>query len=152
MKTLFHSFIFSILLISCSAKESISIKESPELIEMRKQKAVWESQNIQSYSVDHVKYCYCIDSGKYKLTVKNKVIESVYHIDLKQYVDSKDWKNLKTIDQLYTFLESTLKAKPFLAKIEYDKRGIPTIVSIDINQNIADEEIAYQYQGFVELK
>jgi hypothetical protein len=140
------------LLISCSKKEESITPESPELTEMRKQKAIWDARKIKSYSIDHLKLCYCFDAGRYKLVIKNEVIESAFNIDSNTYEDSKVLKGLKTVDQLYVFIEATLKAKPFFTLIEYDKEGVPTRVSFDINELIHDEEIEYFNGGLTEIK
>lgn len=145
--------IITLLMLSCSKQEeSITPLESPELIEMRKQKAVWEARKINSYTIDNIKLCYCMDAGRYKLVIKNNIIQSAYNIDTNQNVELKDLKGLKTIDQLYTFIETTLKAKPYFSLIEYNKEGLPTRASFDINQLIADEEIEFFYDGLIEIK
>lgn len=145
--------VFSLFILSCSKKEeNIAPLESPELIEMRKQKAIWEARKIKSYTVDHMKLCYCFDTGRYKLVVKNNVIESAFNIDSNKFEDPNVIKGLKTIDQLYTFIESTLKTNPYFSLIKYDETGFPTRASFDINIQIADEEIEYFNGGLVENK
>ncbi len=144
--------IASLFIFSCSKKEEVVPQESPELIEMRKQKAIWEARKINSYTVDHVKLCYCPGTGRYKFVIKNKILQSAYNIDTNQSVEASTLKDFKTIDQIYTFIETTLKAKPFFSYIEYDKQGVPTRVSFDINELIQDEEIEYFYGGLIETK
>jgi hypothetical protein len=144
--------LFSIFIFSCSKKEEIVPQESPELIEMRKQKAIWEARKLSSYTVDHIKLCYCPGTGRYKFVVKDQVLQSALNIDTNQFVETTSLKDFKTIDQIYAFMETTLKAKPFFAYIEYDKEGVPTRVSFDINELIHDEEIEYFYGGLVGTK
>lgn len=147
----FCLLVISLFIFSCSKKEIIT-PESPELIEMRKQKAIWDSRKIKSYKVDHVKLCFCSDVGRYNLVVKDNVIQSALNIDTNQYVEASALKNFKTIDQLYNFIETSLKAKPFFTLIEYDQQGLPTRVSFDLNEMIQDEEIEYFNGGLVEIK
>jgi hypothetical protein len=141
--------LISLFIFSCSQKEEIVPKESPELIEMRKQKAIWEARKIKSYTVDHIKLCYCPGTGRYKFVVKDQILQSAFNIDTNEYVETTSLKEFKTIDQIYAFMETTLKAKPFFSYIEYDKEGVPTRVSFDINELIQDEEIEYFYGGLI---
>ena len=151
-RIIFILFILMILF-SCSPHEAnLTPKESPELIEFRRNKAIWESRKISSYSVENVKICFCIDAGRYKVIVKNNLIESAFNLDTKQFLESKSLQGLKTIDELYTFIETTLKLKPYFSLIEYDKEGIPTRVRFDINERIADDEIEFAYAGFIAPK
>jgi len=145
--------VVSLFILSCSKKEeNLAPLESPAMIEMRKQKAIWEARKIKSYTIEHTKLCYCIDRGRYKLVVKNNVIESAFNLNSNKFEDPNVINGLKTIDQLFTFIESTLKVNPYFSLIEYDKTGFPTRASFDINIQIADEEMEYFNEGLVENK
>ena len=144
--------VISLFVFSCSKKEDVVPQESPELIEMRKQKAIWEARKIKSYTVDHIKLCYCPGTGRYNFVVKDNVLQSAYNIDTQQYAEPATLKDFKTIDQLYVFMETTLKAIPFFTYIEYDKEGVPPRVSFDINELVHDEEIEYFNGGLKETK
>ncbi|HEX8377040.1 MAG TPA: DUF6174 domain-containing protein [Pedobacter sp.] len=134
-------FLFITISQGCKKEEN-----SPELQAFTEAKMLWESSNISkssNYIFTSTRVCFCTDPGTYRITVVNNAITDVRIGAL--YEDYPHaGKDFKTIDQLFQFIEASLKKDPAKANIKYDALlGYPTEIDLDFEINALDDEVRY---------
>ena len=110
----------------------------------------WERKNINDYEFTLTINCFCPQErvGPHMIKVVNNEIVSVNN----HPYDPGTTGELYTIDQLFTFIETSIERKPYLKTIKYNSTyGYPQNVWFDFNKNMADEELGYQVTDFKEI-
>jgi hypothetical protein len=118
--------------------------------ELSVNKSKWHSKNISDYEFTLRINCFCTDErvGPHLIKIVNDKIVSVNNLPY----DPDKTGELYTIDQLFTFVETSIERKPYLKTIEYNfTYGYPQTVWFDFNKTMADEEIGYQVSDFKEI-
>jgi hypothetical protein len=149
MKSTLSKILLAVLLLCVVTSPGCKKNESsPETKSLSDAKALWETSNISNYSFKSKMNCFCVDVSKYEITVTNKIITSVKN-EQGQNIQFAN-KNLKTIDELFEYLQNSLEKNPYKATIIYDQTlGFPTSIYIDFDQQMIDEEIGYTISDFV---
>ena len=110
----------------------------------------WERKNISDYEFTLRINCFCPQErvGPHMIKVVNDEIVSVNT----QPYDPGTTGELLTIDDLFTFVETSIERNPYIRTIEFNSTfGYPESVWFDFNKNMADEEIGYQVTDFKEI-
>ncbi len=112
---------------------------------------LWQARNIYSYQFDFSWICFCgspfIDNVR--VFVKNNSLDSLYNITLDRPVDRAYYSNYKTIDELFTFIDSSKALEPAWFRETYDSQwGYPNKVFFDYQSGIADEELGFEILSF----
>ena len=130
-----------LLFISCSRSNDII----DELIGIE----LWESLNINDYSMTQTISCFCFPyefTQPKDIEVENNLIIS---IDGKNPTETVGYSSFMTIDELFDFIESKLDEQPEFYEIEYNEEyGYPETLYFDMSKMIADEEIGYNVSNF----
>jgi len=135
--------ILSCFFISCSSDEL-----SEEKSELNQARQIWNNAQIQNYSMDERVSCFCGGLLEWKVFVKNGIKEKVEYDESQAFGQSYDdiFKQARTVEDVFDFIEGLLGKDLASLIIEYDQiYGYPSFVSIDYNENIADDEITYSY-------
>tara|TARA_R110002073_G_scaffold14998_1_gene60129 strand:- start:53022 stop:53477 length:456 start_codon:yes stop_codon:yes gene_type:complete len=147
-RTLMILFIF---LISCSSDDDLS-KENTEFVKAIEK---WQSFGYENYMITERISCYCYGVLVKDVFVQNGVKEKV-EFDESMLPEGQTYEDVfnhsKTIEDAFLFIDNLLKQNPDGLTIEYDAEyGFPTVISIDYNFNMVDDEVAYLYNNFVIL-
>jgi len=140
--------LFIFLFISCTSDDEIS-EENRELNQAR---LAWQNSQLKNYSINERISCFCGGLLEWEVYVKNGIKEKV-EFDESQLLQGQTYddvfNNAKTIDDTFDFIESLLSQDIASLVIEYNQEyGFPSLISIDYNFNIADDEIAHLYTDF----
>jgi hypothetical protein len=118
--------------------------------ELSVNKSKWNRKNISDYEFTLRINCFCPQErvGPHMIKVVNNEIVSVNNLAY----DPDKTGELYTIDQLFTFVETSIERKPYLKTIEYNSTyGYPQTVWFDFDRTMADEEIGYQVSDLKEI-
>ena len=146
LKTLlsFGLFIIAVALYSCD-KEANS--NSAEINELNLNSKKWQSHAIKNYQIKEQLNCFCVDRGPYSVTVANNVIVTIKDKD--GNVSSSNTPSLKTVDELFLYIKTSLEKKPATATIKYNATyGYPESIYFDFDKQMADEEMGYTISEF----
>jgi len=138
--------IIGCFFISCSSDEL-----SEEKIELNRARQIWNNAQIQNYSMNERISCFCGGLLEWKVFVKNGIKDRVEYDDTQAFGQTYDdiFQQARTVEDVFGFIEELLGKDLASLIIEYDQvYGYPSFVSIDYNENIADDEIAYIYTDF----
>jgi len=103
----------------------------------------WESNAPESYSYVFRASCECLPSftSPARIEVRAGEIESVVALSDGEPLPSEPYR---TIDELFDLIADALDAGTADFNVEYDAQyGYPTVISIDYDRQIADDEFAY---------
>lgn len=120
---------------------------SHEPDELSINKAKWDSKNISDYEFTLRINCFCTQErvGPHLIKVLNDEIVSVNNLPY----DPGKTGELVTIDQLFTFVETSIESDPYRKTIEYNSSyGYPQTVFFDFSEQMADEELGYEVTDF----
>ena len=113
--------------------------------EMQSNKDKWLSHNINDYKIEMQKICFCSEDAVRLMifdVVGNKINE-VRYADTGEVVDASYYDEYNTVTGLFTLVEESVAKNPEEITIVYDKQyGYIKQLSIDFQQNIADDEFA----------
>jgi hypothetical protein len=115
------------------------------------QKAKWEAQNILDYRFTLKVACFCpLPAGQaLRIEVKNGVVASVKDAQTGQAVDPKFLERYTTIAKLFEIIRDAEARKADRLEVQYDPQfGFPTRAVIDYITNAADDELAFEVEGF----
>jgi len=110
----------------------------------------WNKLGITDYEFTLRVNCFCTSEtvGPHKIVVKKNSIVSVNGIPY----DPNTHYSVKTIEQLFTYIQKTLAEKPVQKTLAFDAQYFyPTNVYFDMSEMIADEEIGYIVTDFKPL-
>lgn len=128
--------------------------------DFRANKNLWQKQNVENYSFEFSKLCYC--GGLFnptKIIVKADTIYAILDPETgeplrdpqtDELVLSKYPDSFLTIDELFEVIENA-REKADKLTVEYDQNlGYPTSVGIDYIKEAIDDEVTYKIDNFQE--
>jgi len=132
-----YLLFFSIFLFfSCNPENPVTLTD----FELNKNK--WEVLAIDSYTCTFQISCYCIREATLPKTVQ-VVNGKIVKVDGASYDEDEHW-GVQTINQLFNLIEQAEKDKVHILEVDYHPdKGFPTMLYIDRDEMIADEEIGY---------
>ena len=141
------SFLFLLFLaISSCSKEAI--EKETDFTVLEKQKVLWESKQISSYSFKQTISCYCITdytSPKAVVVLDDQII-SVNQVPY----DYEIHQSILTVNDRFKYIRGGLNQNLASYTVLFDETyGFPKQFYFDYNLQIADEEIGYTFTGFV---
>ena len=110
----------------------------------------WNKLGITDYEFTLRVNCFCTSEtvGPHKIVVKKNSIVSVNGIPY----DPNTHYSVKTIEQLFTYIQKTLAEKPVQKTLAFDAQYFfPNNIYFDISEMIADEEMGYIVTDFKPL-
>jgi hypothetical protein len=129
----------SLILLSCSelGEPVASIALEP--------RSLWSERGSQAYVIEQNRICFCPGSDGYvRLTVVNGQIIRRVTVDGGDSLPIEELKLYKTVDELFEFIDEVEGCEPAVLQIDYDPDlGYPRKVYVDMNIEIADEELGF---------
>lgn len=138
--------VISFILLSFNSCSKSSVEYSDEF-KLAKQKEIWESKGINSYSFTQRISCFC--SEEYTLPKEVIVFENqIISVNGIPYDPSTDFSILR-IEDRFDFITNGLERNPEIYRVTYDlEYGFVSDFYFDFSLNIADEEIQYYFTDF----
>lgn len=110
----------------------------------------WSKLGISDYEFTLRVNCFCTleTVGPHKIVVKKNSILTVNGVPY----DPNIHFSVKTIEQLFTYIQKTLAEKPVQKTLAFDAQYFfPTNIYFDMSEMIADEEMGYIVTDFKPL-
>ncbi len=110
----------------------------------------WSKLEISDYEFTLRVNCFCTleTVGPHKIVVKKNSINTVNGVPY----DPNIHFSVKTIEQLFTYIQKTLAEKPVQKTLAFDAQYFfPTNIYFDMSEMIADEEMGYIVTNFKPL-
>lgn len=120
---------------------------SPEVEALSQARARWDATAISDYSFRYEQFCFCLVRGPIDILVVSDSIAAATVVETGESVPHPS--SYATIDGLFDRLQSALDEDPVQFDASYDPAfGFPTAASVDISEQIADEEYSFTVQAF----
>lgn len=130
----------ALLLVACQS----ALAPRERLDEAR---ARWASRGPSSYSITATRSCECLPSmiGPVTIVVSNGVVQSRRYASTGDTVPTPLASEFLSVEEMFARIQRFMALHPARLDVRYDPdTGYPTMVSIDYNARIADDEIIYQ--------
>lgn len=109
--------------------------------ELDDNRALWESQDIDDYSLITEAFCFCLLPGPVTVEVVAGEVVSVDPPDAAEFF-------AYTVEDLFGEIQQALDSGAVVLEVTYDaETGIPLSITIDVSFMIADEELAIEVLG-----
>jgi hypothetical protein len=102
----------------------------------------WKAARVSSYSYRIKLSCFCPVRPYVKIVVRGGRPSAA---------TPKDMRDVATVPRLFRTIQRAIDQKVARIQVTYGKRGVPSAISIDVDQRIADEESYYTIRGFTRL-
>jgi hypothetical protein len=102
-------------------------------------RAKWKASRITSYRYEARRTCFCPTSGWHTVNVRHGVPSKHVHTSV---------KDVATVPRLFRVIQRAIDRSAHGLRATYGAHGVPTKVSIDYYQNLADEEQYFSIRHF----
>lgn len=149
MKRVLFLIVCILIFLSCSSDDNDFDDE------LNKNRQLWQSKQITDYKWNERISCFCAGPLERSVYVVNLVKDKVefdetgYDPEFLEEIREYVFNSSHTIEDAFDLAEDLLNRDVAFLEIEYDEvYGFPTLISVDYEENIADDEIAYIYTNF----
>jgi hypothetical protein len=112
--------------------------------ELKDQRRAWLSQGLMDYSYEFQRSCFCPSVGPVIITVRDDEVTGIVVKETGEPV-TQYLEGYMTITDLYDYLVESAGKSPHQMAVSFDNaRHIPTLVTIDFEQNVADDELGLE--------
>lgn len=152
------STLFILLLVIFLISSCDSITDSKKGDDFRANQNLWQEQNVENYSFEFSKLCYC--GGLFNpatIVVKADTIHAVLDPETGEPLCDPQTGELvlpnypnsfKTIDELFDVIENA-REKADELNVEYNQEfGYPQFITIDYMKEAIDDEVSYKVDNF----
>ena len=119
------------------------------------------AENIEKWGSDHLNYqydyrniCFCPPeiTDHVSITVLNEVIDSAAFTNSGQTVDPSLYPNFRTVNQMFGLIQSAIDRGASSLSVTYHPTlGYPSLIDIDYDQKVADEELGVSVANLILL-
>lgn len=140
--------LFGFALLACSDDDldsnSVLLAENMEK---------WGSGHL-NYQYDYRNICFCAleTTDEVSIFVLNGVIDSVAYNQSGLPVEPALYLNFRTVNQLFGLIQSAIDQEAFSLSVTYHPvLGYPSMIDIDYEQNLADDELGVRVTNLILL-
>jgi hypothetical protein len=127
-------------LVSASGCSVLGIDSDLEA-ELKDQRRAWLAQGLNHYVYEFQRSCFCGDVRPVIITVRNDEVTGVHIKETGEPV-TQYLEGYMTITDLYAELIEWAASDPHQMAVDFDgTHHIPRMVSVDFEQNVADDEL-----------
>ena len=121
------------------------IKEDDYIVNKNK----WDNFNINNYTFELTKSCFCPQEEVKEVTIEKGNIVSAKFIPSNTKIDLSKRGDIYSINGFFELIQDAFDSKASKVTVTYDEtKGYPTNIYIDQNEMITDEEISYRVKNF----
>ena len=140
---------FALLLgVLCVSACSDGLRPVARGLEIEQARLLWESHDVEDYSVEVIRQCFCGWVGWVDITVRDGEVVSRKPVD--RTVEDPQWlEYTPDIDTLFEILLDAQKQRAEIIDVEWDLiYGFPVRAYVDISTQMADEEQGFEVRNF----
>ena len=97
----------------------------------------WRNAGLHSYRFELTRHCFCPPASWALFVRGDKPVRA-----------PAEARKVATVRRLHRRVQDAIDERAAGLSVRYDKRGIPRVISIDGQQLVADDEIAYEVEHF----
>jgi len=102
----------------------------------------WQARNLHTYAFTLQRSCFCLSVDPLYVIVLDDRVGGVLDLNTGEFVDVKFGE---TIDDLFTFIHTSIDHGAHVIRAEYDAAiGFPTQIEYDGAAMVADDEISFR--------
>jgi hypothetical protein len=94
-------------------------------------RARWKAAKIASYRYEARRTCFCPTTGWHVVNVRRGVVSKHVHGDV---------RDIATVPRLFRMVQRAIDAHAHDLVVRYGTHGVPTKITVDTYENVADEE------------
>lgn len=152
IKKIFLSLFLPLIILSCTGDDDLNLA-SNNIEELKNARELWQSKQIVNYSIKEKEVCFCAGILEWQLFVKNKEKNEVVFVNTTNEPTDEVYSNVfdraKTVEDAFDLIERILSREVASFEVQYDAEyGFPTLISVDYDENIIDEERTYYFSEF----
>ncbi|MCK5727240.1 MAG: hypothetical protein KAH22_10485 [Thiotrichaceae bacterium] len=142
--------VLALLFVSCSTPKPSEYSLSAQGM-LDKHRALWKKTNIRDYRYEFQRSCFCLHdfTKPVLIRVKNKTVVDARFKDNNKPLSNKFKDNRQTMNKMFDTIQQAINKKAYNIKVRYNSRyGYPESVTVDYNQQMADEELYLKASHF----
>lgn len=119
--------------------------------ELRAARALWVQRRPASYDITVARFCFCTSEGVGPaiVSVRDGVVTSRTYVATGSAVGPTYADLFPSIDGLFQKIDDARRRRAASLSVEYDRAfGFPTVIAIDYDRTMADDEITYRATNF----
>ena len=112
--------------------------------------ALWQAQKLKQYQVDFRISCFCTQewTAKKTLHVKNGKVTAIFDTATGNELSLTKFPDTPSIEAAFASIDSLLDQKLAKLIVEYHPSlGYPTLIAVDRDVRIADEEYSWHFEN-----
>jgi hypothetical protein len=111
----------------------------------------WRRRGPADYEMTLHKSCECLPPGTVRISVRNRVRTSVVDPSSGEAVAENLATGYPTVPELFDLIEDALDRDPHQLDVTYHEYyGYPLHITVDFEENVADDEFVYRVESLVE--
>lgn len=113
--------------------------------------ARWEAQGLDSYRYTVQVGCFCVEEMRRPVVieVRDGAVASMTYADDGSAADPALFEPYASVEALFGIIDDAAAQEPARLDVTYDQTtGVPLSVTIDISEEMADEELYLEVTGF----
>jgi hypothetical protein len=131
----------TLLAVVMSCSDNVAPQSAPRVANLRAAQARWRSRNLHTYAFSLRRTCFCANTHRLFVIVKDDAVVGVFDLDDGVFVDSVLGV---TIEGLFSFVQHAIDRPAQKIDVQYDAaQGFPALIDYDGSAQIADDEIEY---------
>lgn len=123
----------------------------PEEAELERVRARWEARGPADYRYEYRTFCFCPNLHGL-VEVRDGAVAAVTDLETGEPVTGEPLDGYPTVEELFETLAEWIAREPFHMEVTYDPDiGHPRSASFDFEENVADEEQAFEVSGLTPI-
>ena len=109
----------------------------------------WKASNIQNYTFELTKSCFCPQEEVKEVSVQNGYLENAIFIPSKTPINLSKRGDIYSLDGFFTLIQNAFDKNASVVTVQYDyDYGYPTKISINQDTTVTDGGITYKITNF----
>ena len=121
-----------------------SIMDDPQQEALNRNYALWKNTNRSNYTYTYKRMCFCPQEEDIVVTVQYGNVVSAHYYPSENPVMPERLDDLMTVEELFQVIRKAVTDQVARLDVRYNAQsGYPESIFIDVDEQIADEEITH---------
>ena len=143
------AMVASLCMSACEHSDKSSVDLSAAQSTLNDNIALWQRSNIPNYRYTYRRNCFCAPEESVVVVVANGQVSEAFRTPSGTYLSAQELTSVFPVEGLFSKVQEAINKRAFNLTVVYHSQfGFPASISIDYNQNIADDELNYTARDF----
>ena len=111
--------------------------------------SLWDASKISTYQYTYKRACNCMPEQDIVVAVASGDISEAFYTPAGSYLNDDELDSLYTVENMFELIQEAIDLNVAVLEVAYNREtGYPEQIYIDINKNLADEEITHFVKDF----